>query len=89
LGPWFLVNNPKKEMQNKDEEKKGGKIEVKIGKWCFPSTLQTKRRKENLELQQTKEDKAKKREFITSASYKLKKKYKKEAKKRQYLPSTP
>jgi len=32
LGPWFLVNNPKKEMKNKDEEKKGGKIEVKIGK---------------------------------------------------------
>jgi hypothetical protein len=50
--------------------------------------VQTKRRKENLELQQTKEDKAKKKGSIPLTSYKLKKKYKKEAKKRQYLPST-
>jgi hypothetical protein len=25
LAPWFLVNNPEKQRQNKDEEKKGEK----------------------------------------------------------------
>jgi len=48
-----------------------------------------RKKKKNFELQQTKKDKAKKGEFIPLTSYKLKKKYKREAKKRQYLHSTP
>jgi hypothetical protein len=50
-------------------KKKRGKNRGKnIGKSHLPSTLHTKRRKENLELQQTKEDKAKKVKYIPLSS---------------------